>query len=120
MIKSIKVREYLNTQMAVSTEKAEVIFNECKKSIEKGQAVCLNFDGVNLIITAFLNIAIGKVYGLNIDYDLIDKNLTFSCTTPSIEKMIERVQDNSKKFYSNRDKGRVANDILNKTIDGDI
>ena len=120
MIKDIRVRNYLNTQMAVSIEKAEVIFIECKNCIEQGDSVNLNFEEVKLIITAFLNIAIGKLYGLQIDYDIIDKHLLFSNTTPSIDEMLHRVKENSKKFYSSRERGRDANDFLNKSIDGDI
>ena len=120
MIRNIRIRDYLNSQMAVSTEKAEAIFNECKRSIENGESVDLNFDGVKLIITAFLNIAIGKLYGLEIEYVKIDKYLIFSNTTPSIDEMLKRVMENSKKFYSNREKGKDGNDLLNKSIDGDI
>lgn len=116
----IKVKDFLNTPMAVSTDKAELIFNECKSIIEDGENVDINFEDIKLVITAFLNIAIGKLYGLNINDETIDKRLKFTNTTPSIEKMIDKVILNSKKFYSNRVDGERNNDYLNRSIDGDI
>jgi hypothetical protein len=116
----IKVRDFLNTPMAVSTDKAELIFNECKNLIEDGEDLDINFEDVKLVITAFLNIAIGKLYGLNIEDEKIDKKLKFINTTPAIEKMIDKVILNSKRFYSNRVNGEKNNNYLNRSIDGDI
>lgn len=116
----IKVRDFLNNPMAVSTDKAELIFNEGRNAIERGENVEFNFEDIKLVITAFLNISIGKLYGLNIDYTKIDKCLNYTNTSPAVQNMIETVVSNSKKFYSNRIDGNKKNDYLNKSIDGDI
>lgn len=116
----IRVRDFLNTEMAVSTDKAELVFIECKNAIEKGEIVEINFEEIKLVITAFLNIAIGKLYGLDIEDAKIDKYLNFSNASPAIKSMIEKVILNSKKFYSNRSEGEKKNNYLNKSIDGDI
>ena len=116
----IRVRDFLNNSMAVSTDKAELIFNKCRKAIENGENIEFNFEDIKLVITAFLNIAIGKLYGLDIEYDNIDQHLNYTNASPSIKNMIDQVVDNSKKFYSNRPEGDKKNNYLNKSIDGDI
>jgi hypothetical protein len=116
----IRVRDFLNNPMAVSTDKAELVFIESRNAIEKGEKVEFNFEDIKLVITAFLNIAIGKLYGLNIDYKDIDERLDYSNSTPAIKNMIEKVILNSKKFYSNRSDGEKNNNYLNRSIDGDI
>lgn len=117
---TIKVREFLSNPMAVSTDKAENIFIQCKNIIEKDGNIILDFEDVKLVITAFLNISIGKLYGLSLDFNTIDKKIEFQNASPSVKKMIDKVIDNSKKFYLNREEGIKNNSYLNKSIDGDI
>lgn len=116
----IKVREFLNNPLAVSTDKAENIFMQCKDIIENDGNIILDFDDVKLVITAFLNISIGKLYGLNFDFKTIDKKIEFQNASPSIKKMIDKVIENSKKYYLNREEGIKNNSYLNRSIDGDI
>jgi len=120
MEKIINIKDYLNRSMAVSTDRAELIFKECKKHIENGENIILNFDNTKLVITAFLNIVIGKLYGLGIDSNIIDNKISFINITPSINKMIMDVIKNSKKYYENKQNGLNPNNHLNRSIDGDL
>lgn len=120
MNNTINIKDFLNTSMAVSTDRAELIFKECQSIIKKEESLVLNFEDTKLVITAFLNIAIGKLYGLGLDNDFLDKNITYVNTTPSIDKMIKDVIENSKKFYKDKLNGINSNNYLNKSIDGDL
>lgn len=56
----IRIREIINGDTAVSYEDGKVCLNEVLKSIDK-EKVTLDFDGVDYVITAFLNPVIGDL-----------------------------------------------------------
>jgi len=59
------VKDIINSELAVSTEKGDLLFNELNSKLENNEQVIIDFKGVDLIITAFLNAAIGKLYSKN-------------------------------------------------------
>lgn len=121
MLHQIKVKNFLNSPMAVSTERADQIFKECEKIIQNNHKIELDFEGVKLVITAFLNVAIGKLYGLDEkSQEIVDSSIEFTNTSPTVKNMIDKVIINSKKFYQNREVGLKNNNYIKKSIDGDI
>ncbi len=58
----INIAEKLGAKSAVSTDSGKYICNLIIKVIEKGGLVELNFAGVGLLTSAFLNAAIGQLY----------------------------------------------------------
>ncbi|MBN8697688.1 MAG: STAS-like domain-containing protein [Bacteroidetes bacterium] len=61
MIK-ILIKDFTNSSLAVSANDGEKIFLEISKAFEKGEKVLLDFEDIDLTITAFLNPCIGKLY----------------------------------------------------------
>lgn len=59
----LTVRDIINSELAVSTEKGEMVFNAINEGLQKEEKIVLDFKGIDLMITAFLNAAIGKLYG---------------------------------------------------------
>lgn len=118
---NIEIKKYIVTSMAVSSERAEPIFTDIKEALLQGKNVIVDFSGVKLVITAFLNIALGKLYGVEeFSKEFIEAAVRFKNTNESIEEMINEVKANSLIFYSNREEGRRRNEILNDTIDGEL
>ncbi|AJA46742.1 hypothetical protein CPAST_c06420 [Clostridium pasteurianum DSM 525 = ATCC 6013] len=65
MEKVIKVIDLLNSISADDDEKGNKVFNSIVNSAnEKYDNIILNFEGISLINTAFLNNAMGKICGL--------------------------------------------------------
>lgn len=116
---TIGVKDFITTSMAMSPEKAEPIFQLVKENILKNNKIVIDFKGVNIVITAFLNVAYGKLYGLKEINDLsIKENVTFINTTESINDIIQEVQTNSITFFKNQEEGRKKNNLLEDLIDG--
>lgn len=116
---TIKIKDYLTSSMAVSTDKADTIYKDLKSHLINNEDIHLDFDGIKLVITAFLNIIFGKLYGIEgYSEEFIDNKIHFLNTSESIQEMIEDVRKNSKRYYSDRTKGSKRNDFLNNSIDG--
>lgn len=62
-MKIIKIKDITKNNLAVSAADGELVFDRIVPSFESGEKVVLDFEGIELTITAFMNAAIGKLYG---------------------------------------------------------
>lgn len=62
-MKHLIIKDIINSELAVSTENGEKVFEIVNSYLEKEEKVELDFAGITIMITAFLNAAIGKLYG---------------------------------------------------------
>lgn len=94
-MKNLKIVDIINSEFAVSPEDGELIFNLLEESIKKGTNVSLDFCGVDLTTTAFLNTAIGSLYR-DFDKDTLNKFITMKNISNSdlilVKKVIERAK----------------------------
>ncbi|WP_298148506.1 STAS-like domain-containing protein [Flavobacterium sp.] len=58
----IIIRNVINSELAVSTESGMKVFELVDTYLQKKEKVELDFAGITIIITAFLNAAIGSLY----------------------------------------------------------
>jgi len=58
----LDVDKIINSQIAVSPIKGEVLYKSIISSILKKEEVCLDFKNITQLTTAFLNSAIGDLY----------------------------------------------------------
>ena len=63
-METLVIRDIINSNSANLDEKGELVFQAIKKRIEEDQPVTLDFTGIDTLITAFLNLAIGQLYDL--------------------------------------------------------
>lgn len=94
----IKVKDIIHLDIAVVAEEGKIINAEIRKHLSKEQCVTVDFEGIDLITTAFLNTAIGELYK---DYksEFLNKYLTILLQESdfnSLKLVIERAKD----FYS--------------------
>lgn len=61
-MKIIDVYTVIESNIAVSPTKGELLYNAIKNCIEKGEKIQLDFKSVDQLTTAFLNNAIGNLY----------------------------------------------------------
>ena len=59
-MKRIVVREVIGTDLAVSTDNGLKVFHEIDNLLKTEEEINLDFEGVTIVITAFLNAAIGS------------------------------------------------------------
>jgi len=104
----IRVADFVGGPRAVDAADGEKVFQKILTVLQTGRNVRLSFDGISMVITAFLNTAIGKLYGVMKEED-VERMLEFSDLRepflPSLQKSIEW----SKAYY--RDPERMKKTI---------
>ncbi|WP_282013248.1 STAS-like domain-containing protein [Pyramidobacter piscolens] len=89
--------------MCIDPKKAEPVFELILKYLRKGEPVCLSFAGISRVITAFLNVAIGKLYDPQLDLPVdVDESLSFKDISEDNQLKAEQVIKYAKLFYQNR------------------
>ena len=59
----VKIKDITGNNLAVSAADGERVFGKVVGAIDNAEKVVLDFDGIDLTITAFMNASIGKLYG---------------------------------------------------------
>ena len=97
------VKEYLpeQTNAAVSTDDGENLFKELNTHLKAGKIVDLDFQGVSLITSAFLNPAIGQLYSAYTGEQL-NQLLKFSNVSEEDKALIKKVVERAKKYFSDK------------------
>ena len=60
---TINVADLIRTPLCISAEKGQEVFDEVERFLKDGGNVSIDFDGVTMLISLFLNVAIGQLYG---------------------------------------------------------
>lgn len=95
---------------AMTREAGETIYNKIQPLLLEEQSVELDFAGVRRYLTVFFNFAIGQLYR-DISADKLDELLQISGLNSVGEKVLDRVRDNAKLYYTDeqyRDKVDAA------------
>jgi hypothetical protein len=98
-LKSIKIIDVINSEFAVAPEDGELVFLKIKDCIEKSIHLSLDFDGVDLTTTAFLNTAIGTLYR-DFDKDTLNEFITMKNVSNSDLVLIKTVIERAKLTFT--------------------
>ena len=59
----INIKDIIEKNIAISTDDGKKVFNKIKKGLEdKEKSIEISFDGIDMLISHFLNESIGKLY----------------------------------------------------------
>ncbi len=100
----IDIKDFINSGFAVSTDDGDKIFHMLNESFSKEEEVTLNFQGVTLMTTAFLNAAIGQLYGNN-EYssDFLNKNITLKNVQDQDVHLFSLVVKRAKEYFADKE-----------------
>jgi hypothetical protein len=97
----IVVQDIINSDTAVSAEDGDLVFNEIDKAFSKNQKVELDFSGIHILITAFLNAAIGQLYSKYRGQEL-NKKLTLKNVANEDKVQFFEVVKRAKEYFANK------------------
>lgn len=101
-IVKLKIFDIVGSPVWVSTEDGQKVFQEISAVLSASDRVDLSFANRENLITAFLNAAIGQLYGGAYEESFLKEHLTFSDTADDDRAMLERVIQNAKRYFANR------------------
>lgn len=99
---TIKIKDIINTTYCVDASDGEKIFALLKKALGEKKSVVLSFDDIELVITAFLNAAVGKLFG-NFDEQFILSHLSTDNLTEDFQPVWDKVIEGAPKYYANKE-----------------
>jgi hypothetical protein len=96
----IRVFDIVGTPLCVSSADGQFVFDKLAPLLREGRQVILSFAQVETLISAFLNTAIGQLYG---DHELseakIRELLSVRDMAPEDVVLLKRVVENAKAYF---------------------
>jgi len=95
--------------LCVAASDGQKVFAEIEDAIRSGKKVCLSFQGVEDLTSAFLNCAVGQLYGKYSEQEIRAKlSINENSVAPEDLRLLKRVTDRAKDFFKNPDRFKVA------------
>jgi len=99
----INIADLIGKPRGISAVDGEMVFKEIYPLVKAGTPVTLSFVGIRMVITAFLNAAIGKLYR-DIPFDEVDRLLEVTDLSDAFQPALEHSKIWSKAYYSDQER----------------
>ncbi|KAF1082366.1 MAG: hypothetical protein GQF41_1087 [Candidatus Rifleibacterium amylolyticum] len=97
---TIKIADLIGSSLCISAEDGQKVFEKIKPLIQEGRTVVVSFERVTMLISLFLNAAIGQLYGTFSEEEIRARVNVNGLADDDLE-MLKRVVDNAKRYYAN-------------------
>ncbi|OQX28997.1 MAG: hypothetical protein B0D92_06045 [Spirochaeta sp. LUC14_002_19_P3] len=97
----IKIADLIGSPLCISTEDSQKVFEKVEQLVKAGKHVTISFENVTMLISLFLNVAIGQLYG-SFSEDVIRTQLKVEGLSSDDMELLKHVVNNAKKYYSNK------------------
>ena len=114
MIK-INVKDVITNTIAMSTEDGEKLFDVLYENLKQSKKIELSFDGIDILISHFLNESIGKLYSKFDNWNILDKSIEYKdIDSDDLELLREKVIPTAKNHFKDANKiDSIDESILN-------
>lgn len=99
---NLKIFQVVGSEIAVSSEDGNLVFNQIKEAIEHNQSVVIDFKDIRIMTTAFLNSAIGQLYS-KFKSDELSKALSVENLSDSDRLLLSTVTSRAKEYFADKD-----------------
>lgn len=111
--KTIKLDDLITMHCGVTPEEGKPVYKSIIEAFEQGCSVTLDFAGVELLTTAFLNVVIGDLYENHTSEELKTKLILVNYSDSTAIR-IKKVTDNAKRFYGNKEEySKGVEEVIN-------
>jgi hypothetical protein len=105
----LNISSIVGSSLCVAASDGQKVFAEIEDAIRSGKCVCLSFQGVDDLTSAFLNSAVGQLYGKYSEQEIKAKlSIKEDSAAPEDLRLLKRVTDRAKDFFKNPDRFKVA------------
>lgn len=99
---TLKIYDIVGGPVWVSTDDGQKVFAKIVAAFAARREVELSFAHRENLITAFLNAAIGQLYGGQFDEAFLQQHLAFVDISDDDRAMLDRVISTAKRYFANR------------------
>ena len=104
---SISVFEIVGTHLCVASDDGQKVCDRLAAALKKDHKVLLSFRNISTLTPAFLNTAIGQLYG-EFEEDHIKSSLTVEDMEPDDLVLLEHVVETAKLFFNDPERFKKA------------
>lgn len=108
----ISVFEVVGSPLSVASGDGQKVYERIASVLRANRHVSLSFLNVSTITSAFLNSAIGQLYG-EFDESVVRQLLSVEDIQPNDVKLLQRVVETAKQYFANQEEvTRIVNEEL--------
>ncbi|HGJ66422.1 TPA: DUF4325 domain-containing protein [bacterium] len=105
---SLRVYEIVGNEFCVASDDGQKVFDQIAKALREDKKIKLSFANIESLTSAFLNTAIGQLYG-SFQNDQIKNNLEISDMEQDDMMLLKRVVDTAKEYFKDPDRFEKLN-----------
>lgn len=114
---TIPVFEIVGSPLCVASDDGEKVYKRIRKAIRQGRSVALSFMNITSLTSAFLNAAIGQLYG-----EFTEEQIRAKLTVKDMEQddlvLLKRVVETAKAYFKNPELHKKATEELLGDVNG--
>lgn len=99
---TISIFEVVGSALCVASDDGQKVHDRISLALEQGREVVLSFHNVSVLTSAFLNAAVGQLYG-KFDWALLSTKLSAEDIDSSDRGFLKWVIESAKQYYSDPD-----------------
>jgi hypothetical protein len=112
---SFSIFEIVGSPLCVASSDGQKVYDRLEAALKEGRSVMLSFHNITTLTSAFLNAAIGQLYGLFTE-NQIRSLLKVQGIQPDDLALLKRVVETAKQYFKNPQK---FNQAVRETLGGD-
>lgn len=111
---TLRIYEVVGSSLCVASRDGQKVFEQIKQALKDGKEIRLSFLNVESLTSAFLNAAVGQLYGF-FDHDLLKESLSVTEIEKDDWALLKRVIDTAKQYF----KDPTVIEAVRKEVMGD-
>lgn len=116
--KVIKINIYneVGGSAAVSDTDGQKVFEKINKALKSNSSVILDFVNIKMVISAFLNTAVGQLYKENYSVDYLRNNVKAINISNDDKEILAMVLKRAKEYYQNPEYRKSLEEALKEEM----
>jgi hypothetical protein len=106
-IEEIRLTEIVGSDLCIASEDGQKVHDAIKKALQEEKRIQISFKNVDDLTSAFLNSAIGQLYG-EFSEDQLRDSLTVSDASYEDLLLLKRVIQRAKEFFKDQERFEIA------------
>jgi len=102
-IVKLRIFDIVGGPVWVSTDDGQKVFEKIAAAFKANRVVELSFANRENLITAFLNAAVGQLYGGDYEESFLKEHLVFADISQDDRAMVDRAIQNARRYFANRE-----------------
>lgn len=103
----LKIYEVVGSGLCVASEDGQKVHDQIAVALKENRKISLSFLNVDVLTSAFLNAAVGQLYGEFSD-EQIKTNLSAENMEPDDRELLKRVIDTAKGYFKDPERFKKA------------